>query len=84
MAKRKTIYETTTIASAKSSASKSRADHRITMPKSDRSISLRNQIEELKEEAAMLAERAKRTARQAEILAERIKHLESQLAKKKP
>ena len=54
------------------------------MPKSDRSISLRNQIEELKEEAAMLAERAKRTARQAEILAERIKHLESQLAKKKP
>jgi hypothetical protein len=35
----------------------------------------------LREEAATLAERAKRTARQAEILADRIKHLEGQLAK---
>jgi len=53
------------------------------MPKEDRSASLRQEIEELKEEAAALAGRAKRTARQAEVLAERIKQLESQLTKKK-
>jgi FtsZ-binding cell division protein ZapB len=52
------------------------------MPKEDRSASLLNEIEELKEEAAALAGRAKRTARQAEVLADRIKHLEGQLAKR--
>jgi len=49
--------------------------------KEDRSNLLRGEIEDLKEEAAALADRAKRTARQAELLAERIKHLESQLTK---
>jgi predicted nuclease with TOPRIM domain len=53
------------------------------MAKKDRSESLRNQIEELREEAAALADRAKRTARQAEDLAERIKLIEGQLAKPK-
>jgi len=52
------------------------------MAKEDRSLSLRNEIEDLKEEAAALADRAKRTARQAEVLAERIKHLENQLTSK--
>jgi FtsZ-binding cell division protein ZapB len=52
------------------------------MVKEDRSVSLRSEIEELKEEAAALADRAKKTARQAETLAARIKQLESQLAKK--
>lgn len=49
--------------------------------KEDRSESLRNEIEELREEAAALADRARRTARQAEIVAERIKRLEIQIAK---
>ena len=49
----------------------------------DRSVSLRSEIEELREEAAALADRAKRTARQAEVLADRIKQLEGQLAKQK-
>lgn len=49
------------------------------MAKEDRSESLRNEIEELREEAAALADRAKRTARQAEIVAERIKRLETQI-----
>jgi septal ring factor EnvC (AmiA/AmiB activator) len=53
------------------------------MAKEDRSLSLRNEIQDLKEEAAALADRAKRTARQAEVLAKRIKHLESQLAAKR-
>jgi FtsZ-binding cell division protein ZapB len=44
---------------------------------------LRSEIEELREEAAALADRTKRTARQAEVLADRIKHLEGQLAKEK-
>jgi FtsZ-binding cell division protein ZapB len=53
------------------------------MAKDDgRSQSLRSEIEELKEEAAALADRAAKTARQAEVLSERIKHLESQLAKR--
>ena len=51
------------------------------MAKEDRSESLRNEVQELKEEAAALADRAKRTARQAEVLSERIKHLETQIAK---
>jgi FtsZ-binding cell division protein ZapB len=53
------------------------------MAKDDRSDSLRNEIEELREEAAALADRAKKTAKQAEVLAERIKHIEGQLAKHK-
>lgn len=52
------------------------------MPKEDRSVSLRNEIEELREEAAALAEKAKRTTRQAEILTGRIKNLENELAKR--
>ncbi len=52
------------------------------MAKEDRSESLRNEVQELKEEAAVLADRAKKTARQAEVLSERIKHLETQIAKK--
>jgi FtsZ-binding cell division protein ZapB len=52
------------------------------MAKEDRSESLRNEVQELKEEAAALADRAKKTARQAEVLSERIKHLETQIAKK--
>lgn len=53
------------------------------MAKEDRSVSLRSEIEELREEAAALAEKAKRTARQAVVLAERIKNLESQLPRRK-
>jgi FtsZ-binding cell division protein ZapB len=51
------------------------------MAKEDRSESLRNEVQELKEEAAALADRAKKTARHAEVLSERIKHLENQIAK---
>jgi predicted nuclease with TOPRIM domain len=51
------------------------------MAKEDGSESLRNEIEELREEAAALADRAKRTARQAEIVVERIKRLEAQIVK---
>ncbi len=51
------------------------------MAKEDRSESLRNEVQELKEEAAALADRAKKTARHADVLAERIKHLETQIAK---
>jgi FtsZ-binding cell division protein ZapB len=51
------------------------------MAKEDRSESLRNEVQELKEEAAALADRAKKTARQAEVLSERIKHLETQIVK---
>jgi TATA-binding protein-associated factor Taf7 len=55
------------------------------MVKKDRSSqSLRSEIEELREEATELADRAKRTARQAEILADRIKDLEKQVVKKRP
>jgi hypothetical protein len=53
------------------------------MPEKDRSTSLRDAIQELKEEASTLADRARKTARQAEDLNERIKHLEKQLARKK-
>ena len=40
------------------------------MAREDRSVSLWSEIEELKEEAAALADRAKITARQAEVLAD--------------
>jgi FtsZ-binding cell division protein ZapB len=53
------------------------------MAREDRSVSLRSEIEELREEAAALSDRAKTTARQAEVLADRIKHLEGQIAKQK-
>jgi hypothetical protein len=51
------------------------------MAKEDRSELLRNEVQELKEEAAALADRARKTARQAEVLSERIKNLETQIAK---
>ena len=51
------------------------------MAKDDRSA-LRDEIQELQEEAAALTDRAKKTARQAEVLSERIKHLQTQIAKK--
>jgi hypothetical protein len=51
------------------------------MTKGDRSESLRNELQELREEAASLAARAKKTARLSEILAERTKHLEDRIAK---
>ena len=47
------------------------------MPEKDRSTSLRDEIDELREEASALADRAKKTARQADDLTERIKHLET-------
>jgi len=53
------------------------------MAEEDRSESLGNQIDELREEASALANRAKKTARQADDLNERIKRLASQLVKKK-
>jgi uncharacterized protein YigA (DUF484 family) len=53
------------------------------MADEDRSEVLRNQIEELREEAAALVDRAKKTARHADDLAARIKNLENQLIKKK-
>jgi hypothetical protein len=53
------------------------------MAEEDRSESLRNQIDELREEAAALTDRAKRTARQADDLTDRIQRIESQLSKKK-
>jgi FtsZ-binding cell division protein ZapB len=51
------------------------------MAKDDRSA-LRDEIQELKEEAAALADKAKKAARHAEVLSERIKHLQTQIAKK--
>ena len=53
----------------------------LVMAKNDRSA-LRDEMQELQEEAAALTERAKKTARQAEVLSERIKHLQAQIAKK--
>jgi septal ring factor EnvC (AmiA/AmiB activator) len=50
------------------------------MAKDDRSA-LRDEIQELQEEAAALTDRAKKTARLAEVLSERIKHLQAQIAK---
>jgi len=44
--------------------------------KDDRSA-LRDEIQELQEEAAALADKAKKTARRAEVLTERIKHLQT-------
>jgi hypothetical protein len=52
------------------------------MPKEDLSLSLRNDIEELREEAAALADRAKKTAQEAQVLTERIKYIERQITKK--
>ena len=49
------------------------------MAKEVRSQSLRNEIQELREEAAALADRAKKTARLAEVLANRIKDLEKEV-----
>ena len=43
---------------------------------------LRDEIQELQEEATALTDRAKKTARHAEVLSERIKHLQNQIAKK--
>jgi FtsZ-binding cell division protein ZapB len=43
---------------------------------------VRTEVQELKEEAAALADKAKKTARHAEVLSERIKHLETQIAKR--
>ena len=51
----------------------------------ERSLAIsEGEIEELREEATALADRAKGTARQAEILADRIKDLEKQVVKKRP
>jgi hypothetical protein len=52
------------------------------MAKDERSAALRDEIQELYEEAAALTARANKTARQAEILSERIKHLGTKIAKK--
>jgi hypothetical protein len=52
------------------------------MAKEDRSESLRNEIQELREEAVALADRARKTARLADVLAERIKNLEKQVTDK--
>ena len=83
------FYPTTTIARAKAAASRT-AQRKAAkkgvlsplMAKEDRSQSLRNEIEELREEATALADRAKKTARHADDLAARIKFLKTQLAKK--
>ena len=83
------FYSTTTIARAKAAASKSQTAQKAAkkgvrsplMAKEDRSQSLRNEIEELREEAAALADRAKKTARHVEDLAERIKYLETNIKK---
>jgi predicted nuclease with TOPRIM domain len=53
----------------------------VMMPKED-SRSLRNEMQELREEASALADRAKKTARLADVLAERIKNLEKQVTDK--
>jgi hypothetical protein len=54
----------------------------IAMAKENRSSSLRDEIQELREEAAALADRAKKTARLADVLAERIKNLEKHVTDK--
>jgi hypothetical protein len=82
-------HKTTVVTRTKAAVSKSRTGQRKTskkdvryrMAKEDRLEWLRNDVQELKEEAAALADRAKKTARHAEVLAERIKHLETQIAK---
>jgi predicted nuclease with TOPRIM domain len=48
----------------------------LVMTKDDR-WALREEIQELKEDAAALTDRAKKTARHAEVLSERIKHLQT-------
>jgi hypothetical protein len=48
------------------------------MNEDDRSESLRDNIQELREEAASLVAKVKKAARQAEDLTERIKLLENQ------
>jgi oligoribonuclease (3'-5' exoribonuclease) len=52
------------------------------MAKKDSSLALRDEIQELREEAAALADRAKKTARLADVLAERLKNLEKQVTDK--
>jgi septal ring factor EnvC (AmiA/AmiB activator) len=83
-------YKTTAVTALKAAVSKSRTAQTKTskkdvrysrMAKEDRSESLRDEVQELKEEAAALAGRAKKTARPADALSERIKHLETQIAK---
>jgi hypothetical protein len=55
---------------------------RLPVMAKDDGSALRDEIQELQEEAAALTERAKKTARHAEVLAERIKHLQTQITKK--
>lgn len=52
------------------------------MAKKDWSQALRDEIQELREEAVALADRARKTARLADVLAERIKNLEKQVTGK--
>jgi hypothetical protein len=52
------------------------------MAKKDWSQALRDEIQELREEAVALADRARKTARLADVLAERIKNLEKQFTGK--
>jgi hypothetical protein len=88
---RQKFYSATTIARAKAAASKSPTaqrkaakkgvDHPLWLKKIV-SQSLRNEIEEPREEASALADKATRTARHAADLAERIQNVESQLAKR--
>jgi uncharacterized coiled-coil protein SlyX len=51
------------------------------MSDEERSASLRREIDELQEELARLMDRAKKTARDAEVLCERMKRLEKSAAK---
>ncbi|MGA3348443.1 MAG: hypothetical protein ABSC33_05420 [Candidatus Sulfotelmatobacter sp.] len=53
------------------------------MTEKDRSASLREEIQELGEEAAALADRASKTARLADDLNKRIKRLEKEAGNKK-
>jgi len=50
------------------------------MAKDDLSA-LQDEIQELQEEAAALTDKGNKTARHAEVLSERIKHLQTQVAK---
>jgi hypothetical protein len=87
---KRNAYKTTIVTRAEA-VSKSRAAKRkpskryvpySRVAEEDHSESVRNEVQELKEEAAALADRAKKTARHAEVLVERIKHLQTQIAKK--
>jgi hypothetical protein len=86
---KRNVYKTTRVTRSKAAVSKSpiatRKPFKRYVPYSrvaeeDRSESLRNEVQELTEEAAALADRAKKAARHAEVLVERIKHLETQIA----